>query len=87
MHSFDYYTISNIQCTILSVHIQTRVTMNSKIIQDYTGYDQNEAIMATLMGFSYEKMYGHFYFDKKSGHNNEVTIRRVRPYTIFIVPQ
>lgn len=34
--------------------------MNSKIIQDYIRYDQNEAIMAILMGFSYEKMYGHF---------------------------
>lgn len=39
--------------------------MNSKIIQDYTGCDQNEAIMAILMGFSYEKMYGHFTWTKK----------------------
>lgn len=49
----------NFKCTY------TEVIINSKIIHDCTGYDQNEAIMAILMGFSYEKIYGHFTWTKK----------------------
>jgi len=40
---------------------------------------QNEAVgridgMAALMGFSYEKMYGHFAGTKTGDRNDEVTV-------------
>ena len=46
------------------------------IINDYTGWDFRVAVgrvdmEATLTGFSFQKMYGHFCYDQISGHNNQ----------------
>lgn len=69
-----------------------------KITKYYTGWDFRVLMqcwpyngMATLTGFSYKEMYGHFYGDKKGDCYNKVTkimiirqastLRKMKPHS------